>query len=382
METNDIKVQEPVNLSRATPFEVLASLPVPLRNAQCVVHQQEILICGGYRTNDCYSYHIFKNKYKFICSYPNDVTLWGHCVVKLVKNNNPNDITLLSFGGYNKHTLVMKYVSVWDEEKDGNRDDIKNSKHCNGWIPLVGNSNEPICIGRNKDYHEGVRAVIGGCNNNLLFITYLLKNIDVFDLNTFQYIKNATLPSDNSIMYHCFINEMMLFCDKTGLLIKYNEDNNIFKFTNLRICTTLRLSASYGYICVNNCILFFGGNNDSENLASKEVYKYSIRDDTWMKFEQNLPNPLTDCVAILSGDGKDVHIIGGYDGKKTESTHMKTNVKEWMDGETETEKQWIMEEEEKRFIEEIKLDLDGMKEELDIKKLKVKCFLLFNNLDV
>ncbi|ETO06391.1 hypothetical protein RFI_31007 [Reticulomyxa filosa] len=95
-------------------FQDLKNLPVPFSNTQCVLHKQEILICGGYTTNKCYSYHISKNKYKYICDYPSNVRLFGHCVVKLVDNNNKDDdqITLLSFGGYYEHTLSLLVNNV------------------------------------------------------------------------------------------------------------------------------------------------------------------------------------------------------------------------------------------------------------------------------
>ncbi|ETO26089.1 hypothetical protein RFI_11047, partial [Reticulomyxa filosa] len=97
-----------------TPFQALKELPTSLQKSQCVLHKHEILICGGAYERACYSYHTLKNEYKFVCKYPSDVELRGHCVVKLVDNNKDiNHITLLSFGsdwkGYNKHTLVMKY---------------------------------------------------------------------------------------------------------------------------------------------------------------------------------------------------------------------------------------------------------------------------------
>ncbi|ETN99981.1 hypothetical protein RFI_37477, partial [Reticulomyxa filosa] len=78
--------------------------------------------------------------------------------------------------------------------------------------------------------------------------------MDVFDLNTFEYIKYATLPIHDTIGYHCFAaktkdgvllmkdsnqktqqmllltQQMLLFHKSTGLPIEYIEDKNIFKF--------------------------------------------------------------------------------------------------------------------------------------------------------
>ncbi|ETO02125.1 hypothetical protein RFI_35310, partial [Reticulomyxa filosa] len=149
-----------------TSFQILKKLHTPLSYAQCASHKHELIICGGKNERICYSYHTLKNEYKHICNYPIDVILDGHCVVKLVDNRNKdsNQTTLLSFGGKYKHTLVTKYVSV-----------------CR------------------------VRVVIGGSNNNLLFITYRSNNISVFDLNTFQFIKNDALLTSDYIDYHCFV---------------------------------------------------------------------------------------------------------------------------------------------------------------------------------
>ncbi|ETO04889.1 hypothetical protein RFI_32507 [Reticulomyxa filosa] len=73
---------------------------------------------------------------------------------------------------------------------------------------------------------------------------------------------------------------------------------------------------------------FFGGLNYSD-VVSKSLHKYSIRENKWTTFQDALPSPLYDCVAILNEEGSHIHIIGGQDGKKTKlSTHMKTKVRE------------------------------------------------------
>ncbi|ETO31826.1 hypothetical protein RFI_05290 [Reticulomyxa filosa] len=289
----------------STPFQSLNALPNSLWQSQCVLHKYEILICGGYKKRDCYSYHTLKNEYKFICEYPNDVALWGHCVVKLVDNNkNSNEITLLSFGGDYKHTLVMKYMSVWSNENDENESNkLKELNNHNQWIPFKDNDGNPIQIGRDYDNYWGVRAVIGGSNNHLLFIAFKDNNISVFDLNTFQFIKHSNIPTD----------------DLTGLSIEYDEDDNTFQFCNLPVCKSIAVFSHYAYVCINDVILFFGGSN--LDVVSKSVHKYSIRENKWMTFQNTLLSPLGDCVAILSEDNTYVHIIG-------ESTHVKTQVSE------------------------------------------------------
>ncbi|ETO02443.1 hypothetical protein RFI_34988, partial [Reticulomyxa filosa] len=103
--------------TQVSSFQSLPELPKPFDGSPCILFKEELLLCGGYEINDCYSYHTLKKQYKYICSYPNDVQFNGHCVVQL--NNpqtNPNEIHLLSFGGQHKNIMKqifsMKYKSV------------------------------------------------------------------------------------------------------------------------------------------------------------------------------------------------------------------------------------------------------------------------------
>ncbi|ETO28309.1 hypothetical protein RFI_08825 [Reticulomyxa filosa] len=351
-------------------FQFLPRLPAISRNPQCVAHGHEILICGGYQKNQCYSYHTLKNQYKYICSYPSAIVLQAHCVVKCMNNSSADYITLLSFGGKFKHTLIMKYVSVWDNE---NVIELENTKCVNEWLPFIDNHNQRICIGRKQDNFEGVRAVIGGTENHLLFITYSPRNIDVFNLKRFQYVNYGILPIEERISFHCFLSksgdvlttmktnekniEMLLFCRSTGLSIEYNEEGRAFQFQKLQICTALRPLNRYAYVYVNGCIFLFGGNTDFEMHPSNEVHKYSVIKNKWMKFEQTLPSPLSDCVGILSGDSTFLHIIGGQDKKgDIVPLQMKTNISEWMKEQTKMEQLWIKEEEEKKKLKKITMN--------------------------
>ncbi|ETO20137.1 hypothetical protein RFI_17079 [Reticulomyxa filosa] len=339
-------------------FQTLKELPNPLKESQCVLHKHELLICGGYDQRACYSYHTLKNEYKFICEYPSDVKLVGHCVLKLVDNNNKdkNQITLLSFGsnwnGENKHTLVMKYVSVWSDDNNNDENEINKSNNYNEWVAFTNNHNHPIIIGRDDNDYRGVRAVIGGRNNHLLFITSQYNNISVFDLNTFQFIKHDTLPTNNNIYYHCFVSnlgngqgqemvkingeknkqnyQMLLFCFKTGLSIEYDEDDNIFQFDQLPVCDDIASFFCYAYVCINDAILFFGGYslNGNNSIYSKLIHKYSIRENKWTTFQNTLASRFSDCVAILSEDNTYVHIIGGYNNEFL-SIHVKTEVSKY-----------------------------------------------------
>ncbi|ETO30742.1 hypothetical protein RFI_06379, partial [Reticulomyxa filosa] len=395
MDISNIKSQGPLNTNTPSPFLTLPSLPIPLSDNQCMTYKHEILIFGGWKKNDCYSYHTLQNKYKRICTYPNNVVLQGHSVVKIASSSN--DITLLSFGGQDvnerKHTLVMKYQSVWDEN-----DEIGNKANLNQWLPFTNSSNEPIEIGRDGDDYCGVRAVVGGSNDHLLFISYRPKNIDVFDLNTCQYIQHVILPTDNNyVCYHCFVlrpaygmatvqtnkkkTGMMLFCEKTGFAIEYDEDNNTFEFNKTRVWSTIREFNCYAYVHIDDALLFFGGLDYRSNGSSKVIHKYLMNENRWTKFEQILPIPLKKGVAVLSGDNTYVHILGGKDGKfDTISTHLKTEVKEWMKEETEMEKKWITEEKQKIITEQnerdileigyVKKDADVVTEKSHLKEFK------------
>ncbi|ETO33560.1 hypothetical protein RFI_03542 [Reticulomyxa filosa] len=326
-----------------THFQTLKELPIQLEQSQCVLHKHELLICGCYVERACYSYHTLKDEYKFICEYPSDVKLKGHCVVKLLDSNSNNDkdnnqITLLSFGGSlitKRHTLMMKYVSVWsddnnnDDENETNKSEklndlnrLNKSNNYNQWLPFIDNHNHPLIIGRDQD---------------------------MFDLNTFQFTKHDTLPAKNIIYYHCFVSksengqvqemiktnqkneqnyQMLLFFKDTGLSIEYDEDNNTFQFHQLPVCKSIAPFKLYAYVCINDIILFFGGYNWEKKIYSKSVYKYSIRENEWMTFQNTLPSPLYGCVAILSEEDNHIHIIGGIDDEDTiVSTHMKTKVR-------------------------------------------------------
>ncbi|ETO24783.1 G-protein beta WD-40 repeats containing protein [Reticulomyxa filosa] len=359
----------------STSFMILSFLPIQLSQSQCIAYKHEILLCGGLWNNECYSYHTLKDKYNFICSYPRDVIIGGHCVVKLEKDN-PDDLTLLSFGGKNKHTLIMKYKSVWD---DTNKNEIDKTKYYNQWLPLTNDRNQPICIGREQDNYFGLRAVIGGSNNNLLFITYYPRNIDVFDMNIFRYINHDILPIEDCcyIRDHCLTmrtnektSKLMLFCEKTGLSIEYDEINNSFQFHKKWVCTTIRSLRYYAFVYTNDVILFFGGCSAVGMFVVKTVHKYSIKENKWTKYECTLPISLCDCVGVLSEDNVYLHILGGFDGKKETSIHLKTNVNIWIKDETEREKEWIEEEEEKKEIETVKKEMDKIKQDLCIQKLK------------
>ncbi|ETO11796.1 G-protein beta WD-40 repeats containing protein [Reticulomyxa filosa] len=276
----------------------------------------------------------------------------------------------------------MKYVSVWDNDNNSNNNDI--IKHINEWTSLIDKENNSIIIGKNKDDYRGVRGIIGGNNNNLLFITYYPKNIEIFDLDKLQFIKKDILPivSGDWIRYHCFIlikdntnnnNKMLLFCKNIGLSIDYNEGNNTFQFNDVWICSTIRLFNEYAYVYVDDFILFFDGHTGPFIDTSKAIYKYSISKNKWIEFEYNLTISLKGCTGTLSEDRNYIYFFGGNYQNNKSSTNFKTKVKEWMrEEETEKERQWIIEEREKMNIDRIKKQLKNITGDFDIEEWKKK----------
>ncbi|ETO14957.1 hypothetical protein RFI_22410, partial [Reticulomyxa filosa] len=354
--------------------ETLPDLPGKLLKVQCVAYKQELLICGGYDVKECYSYHTVKNKYKLICSYPEEVSLWGHCVVKFVSNESANGVTLLSFGGLYDHTLVMHYESVWESEA------------CNKWVPLSDKDDKTVLIGGNRTNYSGVRALVGGSKHHLLFITYPPANIDIFDLKSLQYIKQDWLPvnSRDSINWHCLVSTtttttsaveeknksaMLFFWKDKGLAIEYNESKNELNFQILRVGNSLRPSSQYAYLVIDRKVLFFGGYADGFGDASTLVHMYSIEENKWSQCNHGLPISLDGSVGVLSEQGSFVHILGNNCAAKSKSnTHVKLDVRKFI-----TKKSlWVEEEEEKISIQEMKTKLDQVNDNPYLRELQVE----------
>ncbi|ETO22956.1 hypothetical protein RFI_14230 [Reticulomyxa filosa] len=354
--------------------DYLAPLPGAVSHMQSVSHKNEIIICG---MPVCYSYHVLKNQYKRICSYPRDTILSGYCVIKWIKS--ADNISLLAFGKKLKNPLVMNYISVWDEGEEHNKK-IRQAIHFNEWVPLIYKSN-PIYTKK----HDGeVRGVIGGSKNNLLFLVCSPNRIAVLNLDTLEFDKRGVLPVGNAdISDYCLVTkhdfgskeithifEMVFFGKNIGLLIEYNEIQNNFQFRELWICSTIRALHFYSYVHVNGAILFFGGFDGTD--CSKSVHKYSIQKNQWTKFEHTLPCGSSICDVALTEDKAYVHVIGTASvrwGSHVE--HIRIKVDDWMKEDTEMERQWKVEEEEKRKLEEIQTEIKQMGNKIDIRALTV-----------
>ncbi|ETO32429.1 hypothetical protein RFI_04690 [Reticulomyxa filosa] len=262
------------------PFKTLKELTIKLYQAQRVPHKHEILICGGAHE-------------------------------RALNNNNKdsNEITLLSFGsaydGEVKHTLIMKYVSIWRNENEMNKSkELKKSNNYNQWVSFTDNHNTPIIIGR------GVIIIVDGA---------------VIENRQEQEMVKTNEEKNTKRNY-----EMLLFCENAGLLIEYNEDDNIFQFHRLPVRGNIVAFNNYAYVCINDIILFFGGSHYRfDCVISNLVHKYSIK-KKWMTFRNTLPSPLFHSVAILSEDNTNIHTIGGSDYNNIAlSTNIKTKVRIW-----------------------------------------------------
>ncbi|ETO17400.1 hypothetical protein RFI_19922 [Reticulomyxa filosa] len=334
-------------------FEALKPLPIPLSKCPCVLYKKEILICGGFVKGECYSYHTEKNEYKKICSYPNQIIVWSHQVLRLVNKDSPDEMTLLSFGGAFKHSMIMKYVSVWDDEDDKKKEDenaaeaekVKSRVNCNEWVQLTDQENNPVYVGTDEPC-EGMRSVIGGNKNHLLFFTYTPKNFLVINLNTFQCVKREDLPVEILINFPCLVSknandtsniknknitELLLFCENVGLSIDYDEDNNTLHFGNVPVCTTIAYYSSYSYVHAHDTIFFFGGQHWKKRWRTNAVHKYSIKDQQWTKLKFSFPGPCGHSFAILNDDHTFVHILGGVNRKhEAMSVHFRIKFKDLM----------------------------------------------------
>ncbi|ETO03220.1 hypothetical protein RFI_34190, partial [Reticulomyxa filosa] len=301
--------------------------------AQCISFKDEVLICGGYKTNDCYSYHTLQKKYKYICSYPADVELIGHCVVKIKQTDDV--IHLLSFGGQGcetvKQTFVMKYKSVWNDIS--NVDSKEDNQEFNIWIKNDNNKN----IGKYKENLKGAKGLICGQNDDLLFITYYPKNIKIINLNDMSEIHQNKIEiscNNYNFGYHCFEklekNTFILFCNNAGMSIEYDEFKNKISYEERLCFRDLDISVS-SFIYLYDYIFLFGGKDKIDEKTVKSIYKYSISYRRWTKCDFTLPIELSSSFAIFSDHNAKVRIIGGQNNNEEMKIHLIMDVESIFD---------------------------------------------------
>ncbi|ETO21165.1 hypothetical protein RFI_16038 [Reticulomyxa filosa] len=258
-------------------FTKLKNVPqTQLRHAPCVWFGDEILICGGQCNSVCYSYNTVSDEYRVICNYPEEVNLIGHAVVAL-RSEKKDEVTLLSFGGFCKHTLIMRYKSVWAKNS------ADESSHTNEWVAT---SN---IIGSPDDDLRFVRALIGGENNEVLFICHPPHHVRALDAHTFKCIAKCVLPKTNGEITggSCFVktrqpNEVILFNKANCAWITFHKVKK-----NLR-------------------------DNDIRKPSVNFIFAFSLHTKKWKACKRVLPHPIAEGFAVISPDYSCIHIIGGY----------------------------------------------------------------------
>ncbi|ETO19599.1 hypothetical protein RFI_17632 [Reticulomyxa filosa] len=296
-------------------LKTLAPLPKEVTEAQCVTIGDEILICGGGRTKDCFSYHVKKGQYKRICAYGREIALVGHSVVLYplhLKKSNGRQM-LLSFGGdvsrYGApyHTKWLTYQSVWEEKpiEDG----------MNQWTSIP---NE-VTFGK-EGQHDlcGARASVGGANNDLLFITRKPQYIDVIDLKSFTYLQNVkyqdTMPIRENLGYHCLVpfqnkNGMVVIQGNECVLVKFDELQKEFRYSPLPGFEPF--NQRWGFACAqfNRRIFFFGGSDFDNETCMDDIISYQIDSQLWSKCNVCMPFPIRNSAIALVHSS--IHLIGG-----------------------------------------------------------------------
>ncbi|ETO25233.1 hypothetical protein RFI_11904 [Reticulomyxa filosa] len=291
-------------------FEKLANLPTTLSSTQCVLFEKELLICGGFLTQECYSYHLKKDRYKKICDYPETIEINGHAVVQVKKSKM--ETTLLSFGGSHNHTLVMKYQSVWNKSK----------KVENQWIALT------IDIGIPEDDMQHVRASVDR-KRSLLFIVHPPNHMKVLSTNSLQLKAKTMLPIDNIVGGSCFVSlsahAMFFFNRNSGLRITYHQTHSSFEYKKLPICDDLHYALDYSFVFSKGYVVLFGGYRRGDTY-SNSIFLYSVHTNEWKRSPFILPTPVHNTFAIINDNKTHIHVMGGYDGTNFTEQHLRIDV--------------------------------------------------------
>ncbi|ETO11474.1 hypothetical protein RFI_25901 [Reticulomyxa filosa] len=328
-----------------------------MTTAQSVCLGKEILVCGGYRCSECYSYHITKKEWRLVCKYSSDIILCGHTVVCYESGTQTGSsrMTLLSFGGRRSmsknfyHSQLMYYKSVWsekdkdnDNDKDKEKEDTKklekNEKQqqqqrkqatsikWNEWTSLPNG----VMFGKDKA-HElcGARAVVSGVKRKLLFITRYPNHIDVVDLNTFTYItdvRNPIVPIWKSELgYHGFVlvapNQFLLVNQQENVLIYFDEDAHTFSYQFLCPLHSLANLIAFGCARFRRQIFILGGWNCVKGECSKDAFVFHIDRNQWYECVSPFPVGIKDLAVTPDIAFSCLHIFGGSTGVVSQKTH-------------------------------------------------------------
>ncbi|ETO06806.1 viral A-type inclusion protein [Reticulomyxa filosa] len=203
-------------------------------------------------------------------------------------------------------------------------------------------------IGEFNDNLEGARGLIGGYDNDLLFIAHFPKNMQVIDLKTMQnmsQVQNATLPKEEYEfgVEHCaFVpltigdepvtNHYILFCHSTGLLIKFDEKNRAFQYDTLPTCKALRNFTFYSFFHLYDFLFVCGGMSSTDKKKSKNIWKFAMKKKTWSECSVTLPIESSSTCAIMNHDYTYAHVIGGTNSaEKRQKIHIRINMEELLE---------------------------------------------------
>ncbi|ETO16312.1 hypothetical protein RFI_21041 [Reticulomyxa filosa] len=251
------------------------------------------------------AYYLWREEYKEICKYPDGLELEGHAVVKCEVSEDNKVLTVLSFGGENKHTLLMKYRSVWDENEVKRVKEKEEEEEENKWIAMA-NTIDNGSNGNESDM-EDARAQIGGSNNQFLFVVNNPNHISVFKWPSLEPVIREILPADQLIGGSCFVktndNQMLLFNSNIGLSIKYDEDQHRFQYESIPVCFELTYVIDYSFSLL-----------------------FPSQKKKWTKIKYRFPST-NETLALVTADGMFVHIIGGVnDCEEASQQHLKISI--------------------------------------------------------
>ena len=188
----------------------------------------------------------------------------------------------------------------------------------------------------------GARALIGGSRHHLLFITRSSNNIDVIDLQSFEYlenIKNNILPvsDDNEVWYHCFVkndvnkkkkeknerDEFILMSNGETLLIEYDEIKNEFFYQQLSsFHSPFKGLKEYAFAYWKHCIFIFGGYDNNQYERIDSIWKFDMKEKNWKECNIKIPIAIDSAVAVVRENDSLIHTIGGYNDKKLDTHYV------------------------------------------------------------
>jgi len=215
-----------------------------------------------------------------------------------------------------------------------------------------------VVFGKHQKHNLiGACALIGGSKQHLLFITRESNEIDVIELQSWEYlktIKNTTLPiaKNNYIGSHCLVsinnsknnNEFCFMARGETLLIRYDEEHKEFSYRQISApLASFQFYTNYAYAYWNRRMFIFGGVDAKRDKPMDSIWILDIhkKDTIWKKSELKMPSAIGDATAVLSESDSSAHIIGGNDDKgKDQSTHYVMNLLTLQDIET-IAKYWI-----------------------------------------